>query len=64
VALGDPLAQRRIAARRAVVERGGAVVLERGPRALAELRDRQQVGPGDSAREGDDGHAGESRRAC
>src|SRR5581483_8200267 len=56
VQLRDPLAQRRVAAGRPVVEDRLTVALERGPRAVGELGHGKQLWRGNPAREGDHGH--------
>ena len=56
VTVGDPLAKRQVAERRAVVERGRAVAGERGLGAVAELLDRKQIRAGKAAGEGDEAH--------
>ena len=56
----DPVAQRRIAGGRPVVERPRRILPRRGERAGAELLGREQVGPRNAAREGDDAHGRES----
>ena len=67
VPLRDPLAQRRIAAARPVGEHGGPVARDRGARAVGELVDREALGRGHAAREGDETHVlrlpGRARRA-
>jgi hypothetical protein len=63
VLLGDPLLERRITARRAVLESSRPVALERFPRAVAEGRDRQEVRARHSAREGDQRHRSEFNEA-
>ena len=56
VAFGDPVAERLVAARRAVREDRPPVGEERGARALGKLVDRQALGCGNPARKGDRRH--------
>ena len=56
VPLGEPLAQRPVAAARAVGEDRPAVALDRGARAVGELLDGKALGRGHSARERDHIH--------
>ena len=58
VPLGEPLAQRRVAAAGAVGEDRLAVALERRAGAVGELLDRQALGRGDAAGERDHARRG------
>ena len=53
MAVGDPFAERRVTAGRAVVQRGGAVALDRGARAVGELFEREALGRRNAAGERD-----------